>query len=145
MEYNKSAGSWVDVDKVQDGSKVKLVSECIRQESKYTNPDGSPKTENVVTARFQGQDAPVNVRLNWTSIYGLIDAFGKDSKEWVDKVLTVKKREVQVGDKIHDTLYYIPDGFELVKNAEKRLEVRKIGVEEITPVDEGPDPDLVPF
>lgn len=145
MEYTKSAGAWVDTDSVKDGTKVKLLTEVVKQESKFKDSEGNVKTENVATARFQGQDAPVNVRLNWTTIYGLIDAFGKESKDWVDKVLTVKKREQSVGDKVYDVLYYIPDGFELIKNAEKRLEVRKIGEEEIIPVDEGPDPDLVPF
>ena len=126
-EYTKSAGSWVDVDSVTDGVKVKLISECTKQLSKFKNADGEPKTENIAMARFQGSEAPVNVRLNWTSIYGLIDAFGTDSNKWVDKVLTVKKREQTVGDKVRDVLYYIPEGFELGKTAEKRLEIRKAG------------------
>lgn len=146
MEYTKSAsGGWADAEKIQDGTKVKLMTECIKQESKFKDSEGNTKTENVATARFQGQEAPVNVRLNWTTIYGLIDAFGKDSKDWVGKVLTVKKREQSVGDKVYDVLYYIPEGFEMIRNAEKRLEIKKIGDKEI--VEDYPEEDIntVPF
>jgi hypothetical protein len=145
-EYEKSAGAWVDADKIKDGTKVKLVTECEKKLSRFKNAEGEPKMENQAQARFQGSEAPVNVRLNWTTIYGLIDAFGKDSKDWVGKVLTIKKREQTVGDKAYDVLYYIPEGFELVKNAEKRLEIRKIGDTEIVEeASEEVDESGIPF
>jgi hypothetical protein len=141
--YEKASGAWVDAEKVNDGTLAKLVNEVEKKDSRFKDEDGNAKTENVGKVRFQGGSEPVNVRLNWTTIYGLIDAFGKDSKEWIGKTLTVRKREMLVGDTARDVLYFIPEGFELVKNAEKKLEIRKVQdvvneggvVEEINPED----------
>ena len=128
MEYSKSAGgAWVDADKLTDGKKVALVSECSKQESRFKGKDGEPKTENVAKVRVQGDDQTYNIRLNWTTVYGLIDAFGKESKEWIGKVLSVKKVDALVGDTMREIIYLIPEGFELAKNSDKKLEIRKIG------------------
>jgi hypothetical protein len=76
MEYNKGTdGAWVDAEKLADGVKVKLVSECTKQESRCKNKDGEAKTENVAKVRVQGDQQTYNMRLNWTTVYGLIDAF----------------------------------------------------------------------
>lgn len=127
-EYNKSVGgAWLDADTLSDGVKIKLVSECVKQESRFKDRDGNVKTENVAKVRVQGKEDTVNMRLNWTTIYGLIDAFGKESKDWIDKVLTVKTVDAMVGDTMRTIVYLIPEGFELGKTADKKLEIRKIG------------------
>lgn len=127
MEYAKSTGgAWIDADAVQDGSKVKIVNECVKQESAFKDKDGNTKTENIAKVRFQGGEEPLNMRLNWTTIYGLIDAFGKDSKGWIGHILTAHTREAMVGDKVRTIIYLVPDGFALVKNEEKKLEIRKV-------------------
>jgi hypothetical protein len=137
MEYSKSAGgAWVDAEKLKDGGKVALVSECAKQESRFKNKDGEPKTENVAKVRVQGDQQTYNMRLNWTTVYGLIDAFGKESKEWIGKVLTVKMLDALVGDKMQTIIYLIPEGFELGKNEDKKMEIRKIGgKEDVVPED----------
>jgi hypothetical protein len=103
------------------------VSECTKQESRFKNKDGEAKTENVAKVRLQGDQATYNIRLNWTTVFGLVDAFGKESKEWIDKVLTVKTVEALVGDTMRTIVYLIPEGFELAKNEEKKLVIRKVG------------------
>ena len=138
MEYNKSrGGEWTDVSKLVDGGKAKIVDECQKEESQYKDKDGNAKTQNVAKVHFQGQTQPTNTRINWTTIYGLIDAFGKDSKDWIGKVLTVKIKQAIIGDTERDILYLIPEGFELAKNSEKKLEIRKVQdiVPEITATD----------
>jgi hypothetical protein len=150
MEYNKGqGGAWVDVEKLKDGGKVKLVSECTKQESRFKNKDGEPKTENVAKVRVQGDQQTYNMRLNWATVFGLVDAFGKESKEWIDKVLTVKLVEALVGDTMRTIVYLIPEGFELAKNEEKKLEIRKIGgtpeKEDVIEYPEGPEPEDIPF
>jgi hypothetical protein len=153
MEYNKgTGGAWVDADKLSDGVKVKQVSECIKQESRFKNKDGEPKTENVAKVRVQGDQQTYNMRLNWTTVYGLIDAFGKESKEWIEKVLTVKMLDALVGDKMQTIIYLIPEGFELGKNEDKKMEIRKIGgAGDVVPEDkidyptEDINPDDIPF
>jgi hypothetical protein len=128
MEYNKSqSGKWVNADEVVNGSKAKIITECVKQESKVKDPEGNAKTENIAKVRFQGAAEAVNMRLNWTTIYGLIDAFGKDSKAWIGNVLTAITKEAMVGDTMRTIVYLVPEGFELVKNEEKKLEVRRIG------------------
>lgn len=125
MEYNKSlGGAWLDADKVVDGSKVKIINEVVKRDSSFKDDEGNAKTENVGKVQFEGQE-PVNMRFNWTTIYGLIDAFGNDSKTWVNKTLTARVREAVVGDKVRTIVYLIPEGFELVKNEEKKLEIRR--------------------
>lgn len=132
VQYTKSAtGGWVNADDVKDGVKVKLITECVKQESKFKDTEGNAKIENVAKVRFQGADESVNMRLNWTTIYGLIDAFGEDSKEWVGKVMTAQTREAMVGDTVRTIVYLIPEGFELAKNAEKKMEIRRISSKEV--------------
>ena len=144
MQYDRAVqGSWFKADEAKDGQKVKIVSECVKQESKFKNKDGETKTENIVKVRVQGTDEAVNMRLNWTTIYGLIDAFGNESKSWMGQVLTIKTLEAMVGDTMRTIVYLIPEGFELAKNAEKKMEIRKVdGYPKAE--DEGIDGD-VPF
>lgn len=126
MEYNKSlGGAWLDADKVVDGSKVKIINETVKRDSQFKDEDGNAKQENVAKVQFDGQD-PVNMRLNWTTIYGLIDAFGNDSKAWIGNTLTARVKEAVVGDKVRTIIYLVANGFELVKNEEKKLEIRKV-------------------
>ncbi len=152
MEYTKSVGGdWLDADKVVSGVKAKLVSEVVKQESKYKDTEGNFKTENVGKIRLQGADASVNIRLNWTSIYAMIDAYGKDSKEWVGKIITLKTVDAMVGDTMRTIVYTIPEGFELRKNAEKKMEIARVG-DAPAPKDDSveypsnePNPDDIPF
>lgn len=146
MEYNKSAsGAWVNADDVSDGDKVKIVSECTKQESKFKDKDGNAKTENIAKVRFQGAEESKNMRINWATIYGLIDAYGTDSKEWIGKILTAKTVEAMVGDTMRTIVYLIPEGFEMVKNEEKKMVIRKIGGEpEATTAPEYPAEDINP-
>lgn len=150
MEYEKSiGGAWLDADKVESGTKAKLVSEVVKQDSKYKDKEGNTKTENVGKIRLQGADSSVNIRVNWSSIYALIDAFGKDSKEWIGKILTIKTLDAMVGDTMRTIVYLIPEGFELKKNSDKKMVIVKSG--DATPVEEAPDPvdevnpDDIPF
>jgi hypothetical protein len=137
VEYSKSlGGAWLDAKTVQNGTKVKIVSETTKRDSSFKDKDGNAKTENVAKVQVQGATEPVNMRLNWTTIYGLIDAFGNESKTWMGKVLTVSKVRALVGDTMRDIIYLIPEGFELGENSENKLEIRKVGV--------APTPDGVP-
>lgn len=144
MEYEKSAGgAWIDADTVVSGTKAKLVSEVVKQDSKYKDKDGNTKTENIGKIRLQGADNAVNIRLNWSSIYSLIDAHGKDSKEWIGKLLTVKTLEAMVGDTMRTIIYLIPEGFVLRKNEEKKMEIVKANPEK-EEVIEYPTEDINP-
>lgn len=129
MEYNNLQGAWLDTETVEDGQKVKLINECVAQTSKFKDDEGNPKTENVVKARFQGMEETVNMRLNWTTVYALIEAFGKESKNWIGHTLVAKPKDATTGISV----YLVPEGFEMVRNEKKRWEIRK--VEKIAPPD----------
>lgn len=128
--YQKSVGgAWLDADKhLKDGVRVKLVSECEKQQSRFKDPKtGEFKMENVAKVRVEGVEDALNARLNWATIYGLIDAFGSESKEWVNKPLTAKLVDAMVGDTMRTIIYLIPEGFELTKNKDKKLVITKMG------------------
>lgn len=126
-----------------DGKKVKLVNECTQVVSRFKDEKtGEPKTENQVKGRVQGQEEVVNMRLNWTTVYGLVEAFGKESKEWIGKTLTAKVKDATTGQ----SLYLIPEGFELYRNEEKRSAIRKVETEKQENDDSSfPPPEDVQF
>ena len=147
-EYTKSVGgAWLDADKIQSGAKVKIVNECEKQTSGFKDPKtGEFKIQNVAKVRVQGDEEAVNMRFNWTTIYGLIDAFGTDSKDWIGHVLTARTVDAMVGDTMRTIVYLVPEGFELAKNSEKKLEIRKVGgVVETPDSTETINPEDIPF
>jgi len=151
MQYEKSiGGDWVNGDNISNGAKIKIVSECTKQESKFKDKDGNYKTENIVKVRVKGEDDSKNMRLNWSTVYALIDAFGKESKDWVNNILTVQTLDAMVGDTMRTIIYLIPDGFELIKTEEKKMIIQKIGGEEEDTSQEHANeetvsPDDIPF
>ena len=121
MKYNATTGAWLDKEDVTDGQKVKLVSECIKKDSKFTNPDGTPQVANEVKVQFEGMEEPVNMNLNWTTVYALIEAFGDDSTNWMGHTLTARPKDATTGTSV----YLVPEGFELYRNDDKRWAIRK--------------------
>lgn len=125
MIYNNTTGAWLDVNDDLDGKKIKFVNECVQTPSdKFKNEDGTPKTTNLVKVRVEGAPEPVNMRPNWTSIGALRDAFGVDSKDWIGKVLTARVKDATTGQSV----YLIPEGFELYRNEEKRWAIRRAAI-----------------
>lgn len=129
-EYTRSiGGAWLNADNLQSGTKIKIVSECTRQESKFKDAKtGESKQENIAKVRVQGADSEVNMRINWASIYALMDAYGTDSLNWVGKVVTAKTVDAMVGENMRTIVYLIPEGFELAK-VDKKMVIRKIGAQ----------------
>lgn len=128
MKFNKTTGAWIDPEKMQD-AKVTIMNEVIQQDSKFKDPKTDElKTENIGKVRIEGPDELLNMRFNWTTIYALIEAFGDDSKDWIGEPLTAKTLDAMVGDTMRTIVYLIPEGFELAKNAEKKMEIRKVGI-----------------
>ncbi len=113
-KYTKQSavsGAWLKAAEVQAGARAKLVSETTPQPSSFTNKDGSPKTQDVAKIRIEGLSETFNVSLNRATIFGLVDAFGEDSKDWQGHVLSVETEKVRVGGVTRTALYLIPDGY----------------------------------
>lgn len=146
MKYSKSTGvqgAWVKASELESGSEARLVSETAPVEGEYG-------TQDVAKVRIKGQDDTKNIRLNKPTINGLIDAFGEDSKEWINKPLVVQTEKMIVAGKRVTALYLIPDGFQLGEDEGGYLVItRKDGVKEDIPViekeDDGVEAADIPF
>jgi hypothetical protein len=69
----------------------------------------------------------VNIALNRATIYGLIDAFGSDSKEWIGKTLTAQTEKMIVAGRNVRALYLIPENFELTEDSAGYNVITKVG------------------
>ncbi len=117
MKYQKQVslgGAWVKSSELQSGTKAKLVSETVAQPSNYTNKDGSAKMQDVAKIRIQGVTDPLNVSLNRATINALVDAFGEDSVNWQNQVLTIETEKVRVAGKSVTAMYLIPAGYKKI-------------------------------
>lgn len=138
-------GDWVKNSEVQEGQKVKLMNEVIRRDSRFSDDDGNPKKEDIVKVKFQGIDGVKNMRINRATLEGLILAYGKESKEWIGKILTAHPEKTTVAGKRVVSLYLIPDGFELKEDNDGYLHVVKIYAGEEQLENDEIKPDEIPF
>lgn len=125
-EYTKTqfvSGGWVKASELKSGIKAKIVSEAQPVVSQFKDKNDQPKTQDVAKVRFQGLPEAFNVNLNRATIFALIEAFGTDSKAWINQVLTVHTEKVVVGGKRVTALYLVPDGFEVRENDEGYIEI----------------------
>ena len=104
-------GTWLKASELKNGTKAKIVSETQAQPSTFLDEQGQPKTKDVAKIRIQGHDEPYNVAINRASINALVDAFGEDSKNWMNKVLTIETEKVRVAGKSVTALYLLPEGY----------------------------------
>ncbi len=87
------------------------------------------KVQDVAKVQFQGDDEPKNMNLNRPTIDGLIEAFGPDSKDWMNHPLIVQTEKVSIGGKRVIAVYLVADGFELKEDLAGYLHITKIGEE----------------
>lgn len=128
MQYEKSVGGkWAKGADITSGTRCKITDEARRVESQFKDDEGNPKMQDVCKVRFEGGTEAVNVSLNRATIYGLIDAFGKESNGWIGKVLTAHTEKVVVGGKRVTAMYLVPEGFEVGEDDGGFMEVRKSG------------------
>jgi len=153
MIYQKNqsvSGAWIKGKDVVSGTKAKLVSETTPVKSQFKDKDGNDKNQDVAKIRFEGKSEVFNISLNRATIEGLIDAFGEDSKVWVNKVLTAQTEKVVVGGKRVVALYLVPDGFIMEEDGDGYMHIvnpnKKVEPKEIkeVPVVEYPEDDINP-
>ena len=110
-------GSWVKSADLKTGMKAKIVSETNPIPSNFQNKDGSVKNQEVCKIKFDGFNDVFNVALNRATINGLVDAFGEDSVNWQNKVLSVETEKMRVSGKAVVALYLIPEGYERIDDS----------------------------
>jgi hypothetical protein len=120
MRYPKQqpiAGVWVKGAEVVAGTHCKLVSETSRVPSQFKDEKtGETKFQDVAKVQVSGDTEPKNISLNRATIYGLVDAFGEESADWMGHVLTMQTEKVIVGGRRVTAVYLIPDGYELTED-----------------------------
>lgn len=144
MEFTKGSGvggKWLDKKTLQNGDMIKLVSEA-------TEIQAEKGKQIVAKCRVKGVEGEAsNISINNPSKDALIDAFGKDSKEWVNKPLMVNVEKTVIGGKRGTALYLIPEGFEVKEDAGGYLVIVKKGdpVAEVQIAEGEINPDDIPF
>ncbi len=141
------SGNWIKAADVAQGTKAKIKSETNPIPSQFTDKNGAPKNQDVAKVVIQGSPDAVNVGFNRATINGLVEAFGEDSVNWIDKVLTVHVESMNVGGKRVKALYFVPEDFEVGEDDGGYIVVKKIGEKtnsQVAPEDEI-TPDDIPF
>lgn len=109
--YNKktSVGEFAkkEVD-YKNGDKISLSNEGVKVDGQYGE-------QNVFLVKL-ANGSEKNLSLNQTSINGLIDAFGKDSKDWIGKELKVHLITQNVAGKFVKVTYVSHPEAELTEN-----------------------------
>lgn len=121
------SGNWIKSGEVVSGTKAKIKSETKPIPGQFQNKDGSPKNQDVAKVMLQGSTEPVNVAFNRATISALIESYGNDSKNWIDKLLTVQAEKMIVGGKRVTALYFLPEGYEVGEDEGGYMVIRKVG------------------
>ncbi len=137
-------GAWAKASELKSGMRAKIVSETNPTPSTFLNKDGSMKTQDVCKIKFEGLNDILNLSLNRATINALVDAFGEDSKGWMNQVLTVETERVRVAGKAVTALYLIPAGYEKTDDEAGYAVITKKGTVMSPVLDQGTDNDGIP-
>src|ERR1035438_1378308 len=101
MKYQKQqsiGGAWVKGSEVVSGSHCKLMSATERMPSQFKDEKtGETKFQDVAKVLFSGDTETKNISLNRATVNGLVDAFGEESGDWQNHVLTCETEKMRVG------------------------------------------------
>lgn len=98
-------GDWVKVNEdIKDGDRIKILDAGTVDE---TGSFGPRKVFKILTTKKK----EFIMSFNQTSLNNLVDGFGEDSEEWVNKVVNVFVVKQMVGDKLRNVAYLAPEGW----------------------------------
>lgn len=135
------AGKWTDKKVLKNGDIAKIKTEATEQ------PSQQGTMQWVCKLHVKGQPEPLNFAINKPSKNALIDAFGEDTLDWVDKPLTLAVERTIISGKRGISVSLIPEGFEMTEDANNYVVISKIGGGETPPAvaDDDINPDDIPF
>lgn len=152
MDYQKktvTGGKYANKAELyeQGVKRAKIVSETNDEPSQFKDKNGNLKMEATCKVLFQGQNEGLKTRLNQATINALVDAFGGNSKLWMNHELGVQI-DKWPGKKYY--LYLIPEGYKTVENDDGYIDIVKEGTDTnertvLPPLDEEPPAMKVPF
>lgn len=132
-----TGGAWLDKSAVKSGDELKLVTEAAEVESQHG-------TQLVAKCKLRGATETVNVAINTPSKNALIDAFGDDTINWTDQILTIATEKVVIGGRRLTSMYLIPVGYSLNEDDGGYLVITKEGGKSSTSEDTRTVPDITP-
>lgn len=150
MEIHISSGvggQWLDKKELKSGDLAKLKTEAVWVE-------GQNGKQLVAKIRVKGQEEDKNVAINKPTQMALAGAFGNDTLNWIDKLLTVQVESGIFAGKRGVMLNLVPEGYVVAEDAagfiviRPKVEPPKILARDVTvepDYPEGMNPDDVPF
>lgn len=126
-KHNSVSGNWIKSSEVVSGTLAKIKSETTPMTSQFKDKEGNPKMQDVAKIQLKGQKEAMNVNLNRATIEALVDAYGNESRNWIDKMLTVQAEKMIVGGKRVIALYFVPEGYEVNEDESGYMVIRRKG------------------
>jgi hypothetical protein len=123
MKVNRTSGStgaWIKKEEVRSGTKLKIMTEAQLVE-------GQNGSQLVAKVRLQGSTSDVNASINNTSKNALIDAYGDDTADWVNKVVTVETEKALIAGKRSIIMYLVPEGYGLKESEDGFMTIARLG------------------
>lgn len=102
-----------------DGDIIQLLSEGEKRLAPKSNDNDKDRWQWIFKARVGG-DVKI-IKLNGTSLNNMIEAFGTESKDWIEKDIKVWVKEQLVGNKTYDVAYFAHPEAECTKGEDHRL------------------------
>ena len=75
---------------------------------------GETKFQDVAKVLFSGDTETKNISINRASINGLVDAYGEESADWQNHVLSCETEKMRVGGRAVTAVYLVPENYERV-------------------------------
>jgi hypothetical protein len=115
---------------------VQARSETTYVQSQFVDEKtGEKKYQDVAKVLFSGDTEAKNMSINRASLFGLIDAFGEESADWMNHIPTVETEKLLVGGRRVTAVYLIPENYERVDDEDGYTVIAKKGTKAIAPED----------
>ena len=130
MKYQKRSvmrGTWMKGSILEIGDKVNIISETKPITGRFRDENGDRKMQDVCKITVNDNEEEFLFSLNPQTVEGLIDAYGDDSRDWMNQELVVHKEKTTVAGKRVWVVYLLPDGYEVTEDSEQYLHVTAKG------------------
>jgi len=105
MPVERMGEEWLNPDDVEDGDTLTIIGKPELVETQWKLKDGTPKKRYRIEVKLpDGSFKPTT--LNHTSSNALLEAFGPDENNWMDKAIIVEKRFQKVRGEDKHVLYF---------------------------------------
>lgn len=102
-------GNYLKTADTKQGDVIKFLNEGVWAEnSKYTYPDGNPRMDFIMRVEHGG--AEKKFRVNKTNRDLLVEAWGNDTADWINKTAKVELIKSMIAGKLQNMIVLHPEG-----------------------------------